>query len=86
MDAIHQDLLSEDPAIGVGPWYGYFSRDVLDIADFAYVILPEFDAHFEWGPCYWMARDATTLPVKGNKCLMTLDNRRNPWVTAWFPF
>jgi len=66
--------------------FGFFAHAVTDFAKKAYVIIPEFDPKLEWGPCPWQARDATSLPAKGDPCLIVWYNRRTPWVVAWWPF
>jgi hypothetical protein len=67
-------------------WYGTIGRDAVDLTDQVPVILPEFDEHLEWGPCPWQSRDLTSLPAKGDACLVIFDNRRVPWIVAWWPF
>ena len=67
-------------------WYGVVSKDINDLADEVTVTIPDFDPKLEWGPCKWQARDADTLPQKNDKCLIAFDNRREPWVIAWWPF
>lgn len=69
-----------------GTWRGVFSADVADFADRAYVILPEFDESFAWGPCRWQSRDAVTLPNRGDWCLIIFDNDKEPWIVAWWPY
>jgi len=67
-------------------WFGTFSAAVVDIADLASVILPDFDTQLTWGGCRWQSRDATSLPAKGDECIVMFDNRNQPWVVAWWPF
>ena len=67
-------------------WYGTVAKTCTDITQAIPVIIPEFDPMLEWGPCLWQSRDATSLPAKGDRCLVAFDNRRNPWVVAWWPF
>lgn len=67
-------------------FYAEFSADVADLADLAGVIIPDFDPSLVWGPCKWQSRDATSLPAKGDLALVIIDNRRNPWIVAWWPF
>jgi hypothetical protein len=74
------------PLIDYGPWFAFFSHDVQDLADYAYVIIPEFDEKLVWGPCRWQERDATSLPTVGDRAIIMFDNRRSPWVIAWWPF
>jgi len=80
-----RDLFEEFPD-QAPVWYGTFAKDVNDFIDLAPVIIPEFDPHLQWGPCRWQSRDATSLPRKGDQCLIIFDDRREPWVVAWWPF
>jgi len=48
------------------------------------VIIPDISTDHKWGPCFWQAKDNMNLPVVGNAALVTFDNRRAPWVSAWW--
>ena len=78
--------LMPDPEEQAPLWFGTFAKDVMDFTDLAPIIIPDFDTHLQWGPARWQTRDATTLPQKGDLCLVVFDNRRQPWVIAWWPF
>lgn len=67
-------------------WYGTIAETPSDFAQEIHVILPEFDTKLRWGPCRWQARDATSFPERGDECLVVFDNRRVPWIVAWWPF
>lgn len=67
-------------------WYGIINTTVTEFDQRVRVIIPEFDEHLWWGPCRWQSRDATTFPQKGDECLVIFDNRREPWIIAWWPF
>lgn len=67
-------------------WRGTVAADVADFADKMYVIMPDFDPHLKIGPARWQARDAVSLPAKGDDCLVIFDNDREPWVPVWWPF
>jgi hypothetical protein len=69
-----------------GGWFGIIARDVTNLDERAWFILPEFDIDIQWGPARWQARDTVSLPVRGNACLVVFDNRHNPWVVCWWPF
>jgi len=75
-----------DPPEGRNIWFGVFAAAASDLSDMLPVIIPEFDTHLQWGPCMWQSRDDVSLPAKGDPCLVIFDNRRNPWVVAWWPF
>lgn len=83
--SIRQDIDSA-PKPQQGNWYGTFAAAVTDIANMAYVILPDYDENIIWGPCRWQSRDEISLPAKGDECLVEFDNRNQPWVVAWWPF
>jgi hypothetical protein len=67
-------------------WFGTFAADVPSLNTMAKVILPEFDEHHHWGPARWQSRDATTLPSKGDECIVVFDNRMNVWIVSWWPY
>lgn len=80
-----RDLLPETEQ-HLAAWFGTVSVAPADLTDFVTVILPEYDSDLQWGPCRWQSRDATSLPAIGDECLVMFDNRKNPWVVAWWPF
>jgi hypothetical protein len=75
-----------NPPEGRMVWYGRIHRDITEFDQRVKVIIPEFDPLLWWGPCRWQSRDATTFPANGDECLLIFDNRRQPWVVAWWPF
>lgn len=66
--------------------YGTIAVAPSDINDLIPVTIPDFDPDLQWGPCRWQSRDATSLPAQGDPCLIAFDNRRDPWIVAWWPF
>lgn len=78
--------LAAAPPEGRVAWYGKVARSATDLSDLIPVILPEFDPTLEWGPCRWQSRDLTSLPAKGDECLVIFDNHRNPWIVSWWPY
>lgn len=75
-----------EPQEGRNVWFAVFAEDATDLADPVTVIIPDFDPHLQWGPVLWQSRDSVSLPAKGDRCLVIFDNRRGPWVVAWWPF
>lgn len=69
-----------------GGWFGYVARNVPSLTSLMYVILPSFDDSQEFGPCRWQSRDSSSLPTKGDEVLVLFDDRRQPWVVAWWPY
>lgn len=41
-----------------------------------FVVVPEYDAHLEFGPCEFVGPE----PTAGDPCLVVFDNERQPWV------
>jgi hypothetical protein len=80
-----RDLIADPPEPWI-VWYGTISKPPTNFAEKVSVILPDWDDTLEWGPCMWQPRDAVTLPKIGDQCLVLLDNNRQPWVVAWWPF
>ena len=69
-----------------GGWFGYVAKNVPSLTTAMYVILPSFDDTAQVGPCRWQSRDDVSLPTKGDEVLVVFDERRQPWVVAWWPF
>lgn len=67
-------------------WRGVVAKTAADFTTLLPVVLPDYDPTLTWGPCRWQARDATSLPAKGDECLVVFDNQRRPWIIAWWPF
>jgi hypothetical protein len=72
--------------LGSTAHYGTIAEAATDVTDPVSVILPDFDEELRWGPCFWQSRDAVSLPARGDRCLVMFDNRRTPWIVAWWPF
>lgn len=67
-------------------WYGEVASDPLDLSDRISVIVPDFDPTFVWENCFWQSRDETSLPARGDRCVVILDNRNQAWVLGWWPY
>lgn len=57
-----------------------------DFDEKVYVTIPAFDPQLQWGPCRWQSRDATSLPGRGDACLVVFDENQEPWIPLWWPF
>lgn len=67
-------------------WEGFIATNPNDISTKVFVTIPDYDPELRFGPCRWQSRDASTLPERGDPCLVIMDNNRNIWVVAWWPF
>lgn len=70
-------------------WRGLIAANVADLTSKAYVTIPDMDPDgpgIRIGPCRWQSRDAVSLPVRGDECLVIFDNDNEPWVVAWWPY
>lgn len=67
-------------------WYGVVASAATDLSDRIAVVVPDFHPDFRWENCFWQSRDSVSLPARGDRCLVVLDNRQQPWVLAWWPF
>lgn len=67
-------------------WYGEIASTPTSQTQRVFVVIPDFSPILRWGPCRWQARDDVSMPAKGDPCLVLFDNRREPWVVAWWPF
>jgi hypothetical protein len=79
-----EDALSDDQLANL--WFGWFAKDLIDLGERAYVILPDLSTKNQFGPCFWASRDDTTLPNRGDRCCVMFDNRGQVWILAWWPF
>jgi hypothetical protein len=71
----------------VGVSAAVVATSALDLTDTVEVVIPEFDPKQRWGPCKWMPRgDITTLPARGDECIIIFDNNRDIWIIGWWPF
>jgi hypothetical protein len=83
---IRNEMLNSAPPAKRNQWFGVFSENVVAFTDLARVILPDYDTTLVWGGCRWQSRDDTSLPQKGDECIVMFDNRNQIWVIAWWPF
>jgi hypothetical protein len=81
-----RDALTPGDVEAPGAVYAKIAVAPGDLNDLIPVVIPEFDPTLTWGPCRWQSRDGTTLPAAGDECLVVFDNRRQPWIVAWWPF
>lgn len=71
----------------VGAFPAHFSRAVGDLSERAFVNLEVLeDVPLEIGPCRWQARDATSLPARGDWCLVQFTPDEEPCVVMWWPY
>lgn len=84
MSSIYSDTA---PVTGLNKiWKGIIQTNAVLFSDKLMITIPDLDPSLRLGPCSWMPRDAVSLPSKGDDCLVILDNDREPWVVAWWPF
>lgn len=70
-----------------GIWAGTIASDPADLDERVMVTLTEVgDGQLQLGPCRWQARDATSLPARGDWCLVAFDQNEEPTVVTWWPF
>lgn len=67
-------------------WFGTIAETITEFNQRCRVIIPEISRTTQMKGCFWQARDGTSMPQRGNRCLIAFDNRRQPWVIAWWPF
>lgn len=67
-------------------WYAIVATNATDLSDSLEVTIPAFDRNLRFGPCRWQSRDAVTLPARGDEALVIFDDRKQPWIIAWWPF
>lgn len=67
-------------------WKGLIAQNAASLTNKLYVTIPDLDPTLRVGPCRWQSRDAVSLPVRGDRCLVIFDNDREPWIVAWWPY
>lgn len=67
-------------------WYAIVATNATDLSDSLEVVIPAFDKNLRFGPCRWQSRDAVSLPARGDEALVVFDERKQPWIIAWWPF
>ena len=85
--SIFEDINADNQRVVRQAWYGTVAKTVANINDLMEIIVPELaGSEFKITEARWQSRDALSLPVRGDECLVVFDNRSNPWVVAWWPF
>ncbi len=84
MAYIREDISHSVTPMRERTWYGLFAQAPASLTDLATIIVPDYDETLHWSNVRWQAR-GTTLPAQGDECLITFDNRNQPWVIAWWP-
>ena len=80
------DTRTQKPPNFVGATRAVVASSATELTDMVDVVIPEFDPKQRWGPCKWMPRgDITTLPARGDDCIIIFDNERNIWIIGWWP-
>lgn len=64
--------------------HGLVANDISEPSDELFVTIDAFDGgRQQWGPCPWSP--ASSLPVRGQSCLVFFDEQEAPWVMALAP-
>lgn len=61
-----------------------FATSPSSVTTQADVIIPSASENHRYGPCPWPQR-GTTLPVRGDRCLVTFSDDGSPWIIGWWP-
>lgn len=74
-----------------GAWYAYFTVRAESMEDKLFVVIPDIDRKYKWGPVRWephvrLILDAPIyeFPERRSNALVVFDNRRLPWVVMWW--
>lgn len=79
MEGLAQDMLSIPPREGI-------VHDTIKVdGEPCYVKLDEFNQEQLTGPCIYMPR-GSTLPQKGNRCLVIESDTGALWLAVWWPY
>jgi len=79
-------LEDEVPVSQDGAWFATVATSAGALSDLIEVVIPAFSTTHRWGPCRWQSRDDTSLPARGDQCLVIFDDKRQPWIVSWWPF
>lgn len=67
-------------------WRGVIATTAADFDERIAVTIPDLDPNLRIEGCRWQARDAVSLPARGDTCLVIFDNNKEAWVVCWWPF
>jgi hypothetical protein len=67
-------------------WRGIVASHPSDVSERINVKIPDMNKDLVFPNVRWQTRDSTSLPDRGDACLVVFDNDREPWVVAWWPF
>lgn len=85
--SLYDDITHSQTEGGLdGIWSGTVATNAAGMTSTVEVLIGAFDAKHRFGPCRWMARDATALPERGDSCLVVFDEKQRPFVIAWWPY
>ena len=80
------DELAPATRLSAGAFYAKVAAGASDLSDTLEVIIPGFDTQLRFQEVYWQSRDDVSMPARGDECLVIFDDRRRPWVVAWWPY
>jgi hypothetical protein len=81
--SIYDDLPSHGKLDGA--WAGKFANNPASFDANAFVIIPRISTTNRIGPMRFTRCQGTSLPVRGDSCLVLYDERENPYIVAWWP-
>ena len=80
------DAIRARKASHTGAWRAKVATTANDPTEEVFVTIPAFDTQLRWGPCRWMPRGDITYPARGDEALVLFDDKKVPWIIAWWPF
>lgn len=83
---LYESIVGEADTGLSGSYAGRVAVGATDMGDRIWVTIDAFADGRRYGPCRWQSRDDTSLPARGDRCLVIFDDNQEGWVTVWWPF
>ena len=78
------ELTRPETAIPPPARHGFIDKPPTKLGDPFEVIVPDFDSYRVYQIERWSSR-GSTMPAQGDEVLVVLDDKGEPWVSAWWP-
>ena len=64
-------------------WAGTIATTATAMDDLLSVVIDGLDGHLRWTDCHWQPKDNITLPQRGDKCVVIMDDNGELWIVSW---
>jgi hypothetical protein len=66
-------------------WGGWVATAPTDSSELISVVIPNLDDTVRWEDCKWVTRTDSTVPQRGDECVVVVDDNHEMWVVMWWP-